>query len=375
MQMRLRIRFAHLVRLPCVLMLLSAGCQAMKYPAPVTDIIPTEQSARVLWQAAASDGAVDAIAFLPDGRHVAIASDSGTLQLCPIHPGEANRNFSFAPPIVKGQHWNAVAVSSNGRWLAAGVGPNFLHPDDQAAAKVYLWDVNTATQQAVFLDPMGEFATLRFSPDGTLLAQRTDSPKQRLTVWKIPDKQIVLSSSADSASRSIFFKNDAATGEAYLCASGLVWRIGDAQPQLVETLDQAPDAMSDDWKDQYFLEGWDGKVVGNRFITVTKDAGILERVSGPVEKKRFLRLVRLAGTMNSLMGACYVRPKTDGGRGLLLVWTRNDILLINLDKNQESVIKHSELQLNGVAVSMDGRMVAGCGLWGAAIWEMPFAGG
>jgi WD40 repeat protein len=121
------------------------------------------------------DEPVNAVAFSPDGKTLAIGSQDGTVRLWNQVTGQA----TALPLTSKAAAVGAVAFSPDGKTLAIG------GTDGAGAAAVWLWNV-TAGQQAgrpLFADAAAsvaadgsEVTSVAFSPDGKTLAVGTSSP-------------------------------------------------------------------------------------------------------------------------------------------------------------------------------------------------------
>lgn len=125
----------------------------------------------VVWRTNAHAGDITSLAFSVDSSLLASASYDGTAKLWRISDIALFRTFS-----TPNESATAVAVSPDGKYLAAGTGTD---------ARVRLWNVDDGsllwrrarTDEVVF--------SVAFSPDGTVLASATS--EGRINLWSIPE--------------------------------------------------------------------------------------------------------------------------------------------------------------------------------------------
>ena len=97
---------------------------------------------------------IEAVAFSPDGKRLATASDDGTVKLWDLANGHEVLTFRGHKDKVK-----AAAFSPDGSTIASAGGNRLL-----------LWDPQTGHEKRSLQGHTGEISTLAFRPDGKMLA-------------------------------------------------------------------------------------------------------------------------------------------------------------------------------------------------------------
>ncbi|MDM8560393.1 WD40 repeat domain-containing protein [Candidatus Parabeggiatoa sp. HSG14] len=110
---------------------------------------------------------VRTIAFSPDGRILASGSDDNTIKLWNVNTGKLIRNLQ-----EENGFWvNSIAFNPNGSILATGTDSN----------KITLWDVRTGKKRHTLQGHQGEVKSVAFSPDGQTLA--SGSVDKTIKLW------------------------------------------------------------------------------------------------------------------------------------------------------------------------------------------------
>ena len=125
---------------------------------------------------------VSAVAIHPDGKRIAVGTTDGRVRIVDRESGAA----VGAPLAARGQPVWQVAFSPDGRLLAVATDANGLDGlfTQQRNGKVQLWDVQTRRPVGRAIAPgAGSVLSLAFNSDGTLLA--TGSYRGRLDLWDV----------------------------------------------------------------------------------------------------------------------------------------------------------------------------------------------
>ncbi|MBK9600813.1 MAG: TIR domain-containing protein [Anaerolineales bacterium] len=112
---------------------------------------------------------IDAVVFTPDSRQVITADQQGIINIWDVTNGEKVNTLVTDDVIL------SLAVSPNGKYLAAGVEENNYS---------IVWDLAAASQIAT-LPQIGRIKSVQFSNDGNLLA--TGSSETTIFLWNAAD--------------------------------------------------------------------------------------------------------------------------------------------------------------------------------------------
>ncbi|MFI6323093.1 hypothetical protein ACIBG8_36575 [Nonomuraea sp. NPDC050556] len=199
-----------------------------------------EQEAAQVWDVRAmvrmpiAAGPADpAMAFLPDGRSLAIGGVQNSLTSL-SGGGDLARPFGRQP--------RSVAVSDDGRLIATG----------NASGGVDLWDAVSRTRTGHLAAPAGQdddFVRLAFSPDGNLLAAGGVTGRVRL--WRV-DSRVPLGLPYTEHAKEVVALSFSADGrELYSIAAGggLQRHLVDADRAALAVCDRVHRTLSDDqWR-------------------------------------------------------------------------------------------------------------------------------
>jgi WD40 repeat protein len=120
---------------------------------------------------------VHAVAFSPDGKTLASASDDGTVKLWDVATGKERATLKHTQGVM------SVAFSPDGKTLASG-GSDVINR--QHGWLVHLWDVSTGKEKAALKGHTGYVTSLAFSPDGKTLASGG-----RVKLWNMATGKLI----------------------------------------------------------------------------------------------------------------------------------------------------------------------------------------
>ena len=152
-----------------------------------------------------------ALAFSPDGKLVASASQDETIKLWDVGTGKVLRALK--------DEGRALAFFPDGKTLIAGVGN-----EDKGDEIMHLWDVETGERKAVWKGPTALFEALVFSPDGKLLA--TADMDKTVRIWDAQTRELKRTFTGYDYTSSVAFSPDGKLVAAgFHSADILVWDV------------------------------------------------------------------------------------------------------------------------------------------------------
>jgi WD40 repeat protein len=145
-------------------------------PGPLQDAKARDWMVITLWDVAAQkvqavlaghrDG-ISSVAFSADGKNIVSGSYDQTVRLWQVATGRELATLQ-TPQVIHG-----VAISPDGRTIAAATGNRFASDDDRTPSRpgnVILWEVATRKERATLSAHESSARAVVFSPDGKILA-------------------------------------------------------------------------------------------------------------------------------------------------------------------------------------------------------------
>jgi WD40 repeat protein/serine/threonine protein kinase len=190
--------------------------RALRVKAASTIYQARLRGAAELWSVFRADDVPNDIAYSPDGRLLAMANNTGNVDLWDVKGnrllravrahGDRCYSVAFSPDgklLAAGARDGNIALFSTSTWTlvrrlaghTASVKGLVFTPDGATLVSgawdhtVRLWDPRTGTQLRVLSDHADKVNTLDVSPDGTLLA--TPSADHTVRVWELPGGKLL----------------------------------------------------------------------------------------------------------------------------------------------------------------------------------------
>jgi WD40 repeat protein len=167
------------------------------------DPLPARALARIGSTRLRHDHTVQSLAFSADGKLLASCGNDYTVRLWELATGRELRQFGHSPARASAEAparmVHAVALSPNGKLLAAGFG------DDA----VFLWDAATGKELHKLSGHTGAVRAVVFSPDGNFLA--SGSIDQGIRVWDPATGKLIHQVTAQEPVSCLAFSPDSQT--------------------------------------------------------------------------------------------------------------------------------------------------------------------
>jgi len=126
-----------------------------------------------------------ALEFTPDGRHLVVGSEDKVLRIWNTHTGELSQTFRGQAGQGSYGATKAIALSPDGRWLAAG--GSFGPAGSRDLGDIRLYDLSTGQIEKLLEGHTDSVTALRFSADGRYLA--SGSWDKQTIIWDIETGQ------------------------------------------------------------------------------------------------------------------------------------------------------------------------------------------
>jgi hypothetical protein len=329
---------------------------------------------RLLWRTQSIDGQspspVTTIDFHPAGRQVLLGGGNGVATLWTIGASAPSSTFHARYNWISG-----ASVSPDGELVALA---SLQQPRGneaefkESALYLQVFNMNSVKQREKLVEGRFQTARLAWSPDSRLLVL-TVTPFVALFVFDAANlDELPHEDAPDNGKAAIVFFADNLS-RPHLVALSRDWLMEERRIKLERELPDQPAAVTPRGDRAFFVEAAQFTEEWVPIGFVVRPAAI---VSGDLERKCLTERITLAG-----IGALYpdhvkLLPGRESVGPQLLVNLRNNVALVDTSSKQYCLLLPPELvkrnaDVFNISVSADGRLIAACGTWGAAVWEMP----
>jgi WD40 repeat protein len=303
----------------------------------------------VSWPLRGHTAAVHDVAFSPDGRTVASASDDGTARLWDV-PGRKQRGTPFRHP----DGLNALAISRDGSTL-------YTAGDD---GHLRIWPMSGRGRPGGFEIGLGPLTTMALSPDGRVLA--TSNMDQNVRLWDLDDGKVgpLLETEAGNV-EALAFAPDSRTLAIGTTGTQENLDTGNTQglAQLWEVYDRRKLGEN--------LSGFDSWTQG---VAFSPDGRTLAAAGGEITRLWDVARHQEVGAPFRCDGRCYTVAFSPDGRTLAAGGSGATVRLWNVAGHRQigpTLTGHNGV-ISSVRFSPDGRTLAtGSGDGTVRLWQVP----
>jgi WD40 repeat protein len=313
---------------------------------------------------------VTAVALSEEGNRIVVGTADGLVEVWKVGAYSAEHRFTSVHNWVDG-----VALSPDQKRVAC---VSLDQPErirghqDASTLAVQISEINLSTTVVRRVNGIYHAAGVRFSPDSLHLAVMSSQAGASRRLQPVAEDSGVPGLSLLHVSGNCIFS---AAHQRIVAAHG-IWQLRNDGLELLHRLSEIPQDVRPDWQQAFFSEA---PYFTNEVIPVPivlRSAGILVADLDKAKPQAYLRLV--GNTARYPAQIQYIPGSDLSPAGWLLVNIADaDIALVNLTTAKYQLLLQPDMHgsklpnVFQIAASSDGRWIAGCGPWGAAIWRVP----